>query len=33
MASLALWGALRVIRQAIGELRIEREGAAQLNFS
>ena len=33
MASLALWGALRVIRQAIKELRIEREGAAQLNFS
>ena len=33
MASLALWGALRVIRQAIGELRIEREEAAQLNFS
>jgi Co/Zn/Cd efflux system component len=33
MASLALWGALRVIRQAIGELRMEREGAAQLNFS
>jgi len=33
MASLSLWGAMQVIRQAIGELRTEREGAPQLEFS
>jgi Co/Zn/Cd efflux system component len=33
MASLSLWGAIQIIRQATGELRAERDGAQQLEFS